>query len=255
MVDFSKRVKKPIKGDSSKTSLKDKILKRKKEIKDRSTKGKIIFLKADTTRRVRFLKVGEDNEFLKEIIFFYLGPDIKGVISPATFGEPCAIYEKYLELKESSDQDDKDLAKKFSPKAKYMGAVGEYKDIKGKEIASKDPKLVQVGQSMYDPITDYYLDEDEWGDMMDWENGYDLKLGRTGGGLTDTEYTVNPCKNTPTPKEWRKTFDLDELIRNEMPSYEETKEILKNFLSNIEDDDEDEKPKKKKSLKKKRSDL
>lgn len=128
-----------------------------------------------------------------------MGGDIKGVYSPMTYDEPCAIYEKYEELKKSKDPDDKELAKDLSPKKKYMVAVLLCKDGKGKDYDS-EPKLLQLAQSQYSEIIDLYLDEEEWGDMTDLDEGYDLKLKRTGSGKMIPSTRLNPVNPIQYPR-------------------------------------------------------
>lgn len=235
---------------AKKESLKERLKKKKKELKERSQGGNIIYQK-EGTMRVRLLPTGEDNDFVMEVIQFYLGGEIKGVYSPATNGQPCAIMEKYEELKESDDPEDKELAKKFSPRKKFLAPVLVYSDTKGKKIdEEKSGKLIQLSNNQYQEIIDHYLDVDEWGDMTDPKNGYDIKLSRSGTGLTDTEYSMSPCKNTAIPKAWAKEVNLEEMVQAALPSYEETMEAIASFL-NMGDDDEDEKPRKKKTSKKK----
>lgn len=230
-------------------SLKERMAKKKEQLKKGGGSGKsgIIFIKEGTIR-VRVLPTGEENDFVFEVIQFYLGGEIKGVFSPATFGAPCAIMEAYEELKNSDDPDDKELAKKFVPKRKFLMPVAVYKDIKGKELDTDNSgKLVQLTAGLYQDIIDLYLDEDEWGDMTDIKEGYDLKLSRSGKGMTDTEYTVQPCKNTKAPKEYSKEeIDLETKIKEVIPSYEETQEYVEKFLHLGGEEDEDDSPKKKK---------
>ncbi len=245
-----------------KMSLKERLAKKKEDLKKGGGSGNngLIFLKEGTVR-VRVLPTGEENDFVFEVIQFYLGADIKGVYSPATFGEPCGIMEAYEELKKSDDPEDKELAKRFIPKRKYLMPVALFKDLKGKEIDSDNSgKLVQLTGGLYQDIIELYLDEDEWGDMTDTQEGYDLKLTRTGTGKTDTEYSVQPCKNTKTPKKYKKEIDLEGIIRDIIPGYEETKEFINTFLHLDPEEDEDDKPKKKKKKKgskkkKKKSDI
>jgi hypothetical protein len=92
-------------------------------------------------------------------------------------------------------------------------------------------------------MVDYYLDETDWGDFFDPENGYDFKLKRTGSGQYDTEYTLTPCKPTELPKKYRNMeIDLEEIAKAIVPSYEETETMLADYLTTISDDDEEEKP-------------
>lgn len=235
----------------AKESLKERMKKKQAELKSKSGGGNIIFLKDGNKLRVRILNVGVEEEFIKEVTQFYLGADIKGVISPETFGEPCAIYEAYSSLKTSKDKEEVELSKSFGLKKKYLALCLIYKDMKGKEIADEPVKFVLLSNSQYQDIIDLYLDEDEWGDMTDPKSGYDLKLGRTGAGKMDTEYQVTPCSKSEMPKPYsKKVYNLDEEVRKIIPTYEETKELLDRFLgSSGKEEDDDDEPKKKKKKK------
>ena len=146
----------------AKATLKERLKKKQQELKAKSQSGAIFFQKADTVIRVRVLNMGEEEEFIKEITQFYLGSEIKGVISPDTFGEPCAIMEAYEELRNSSDDDEKDLASKFSPRKKYMAFCAFYKDEKGKEVDENlSPKFLLLTSGVYQSILELYLDDDE----------------------------------------------------------------------------------------------
>lgn len=239
-------------------SLKSRLVKKKKELKDRSSGNSQVIFQKEGTLRVRILPVGEEKEFIAEVETFYLGEKLKGYFSPHSIGLPCAVYEKYEELKNSKDPEDKELAKTLIPRLKPLCGVLVYTDEKGKEVdTEKSGKLIQLANNQYQEIIDLFLDEDEWGDMTNPVNGYDIKLGRTGKGKLDTEYTVSPCKNTPIPKGWgKKLFNLEEAVKKLFPTYEQSVEILNQFLNTSGpsgDDMEDESPKMKmkKKLKKK----
>lgn len=236
---------------SSGMSTRDRLIQRKKDFENKN-KGGLVYPK-EGTLRLRIKSPGDDQELLLEIIQFYLGRDLGGVISPATFGEPCPFMEKYKELKESSDEDDRELAKELVPKRKYVLGAILYKDEKGKEI---DPdgidKGVMVARGVYQDIIDLYLDEDEWGDMTDPSEGYDIKISRSGSGKNDTSYTVSPCQKKKIDKKYQGTIDLEGIVRAQIKSYDELEELLSKFLNvpmGDDEDDEDEKPKKKKKSK------
>lgn len=243
---------------AGKKSFKERLADKRKKMAQRGGSDKLIFLK-EGTLRVRILNVGKEKDFSMEVTQFYLGPEIKGVFSPSTFGEPCALMEKYLELKESKKKADKDLAKLLVPKKKSLIPVVAFKDDRGKEVDTESiGKLVPISNGLCGQIIDYYLDEEEWGDFMDDQDGYDFKLIRTGSGKYDTEYSAKPCKNTPAPKAIAgKVFDLDALVRGIMPTYEETEEKLLEFLSGnpTADDDEEERAPRKNRRDKKKKDL
>lgn len=91
-------------------STKEKMLARKKQLESKGNGNGLVFPK-EGTLRMRIKSPGDDQELGIEIVQFYLGGNLGGVISPATFDEPCPFMEKYQELKNSKDEDDKELAK------------------------------------------------------------------------------------------------------------------------------------------------
>ena len=235
---------------AKKTSLKERMLAKKAELaKKGSGGGYILRQKEEGTIRMRIMNCGEENDFAYELTSFWLG-DLGEVISPATFDEPCALMEKYLELKNSTDEEDIEIAKKLVPRKKYVIPIIMYKDDKGKEVDTENSeRLFQIAGGTYQDIIDLYLDEDEWGNMTDPEEGYDIKITRTGKGQRDTKYSVTTCKNTAVPKEFRKkVIDLEEMVKSKVADYQETLDKLNQFLggSTDDDDDEEEKPRKKK---------
>lgn len=257
MVKIIKKKKSTSSSDSTPTkvmSTRERMLQRKKKLEERKGSGGLIFPK-EGTMRVRLMSQGDDKELGLEVIQFYLGKDKGGIISPATFDEPCPFMDKYRELKESKDEDDNELAKMLTPRRRYIVGGTCYKDEKGKGV---DPdricKPILIPRQVYQGIIDLYLDEDDWGDMTDIEEGYDIKITRSGSGLMDTTYTVNPCPGRkPLDPKYRKEMDLEEIIRGQMKSYDELEEALSEFLGEApsmgEDDDEKPKVKKKKTLK------
>lgn len=220
------------KSSSSKMSLRDKMKKAKEEAKQRSQGGDMTFLK-EGSLRIRILSPGEEEEFIMEVTYFYLGKELKGMISPSTFGEPCAAMEAYDALKASDDQDNKELAKSFAPKRKWIVVPLVYKDTKGKQIddqKSLKPILIP-SSSLYQEILDLFLNEDDWDNMLDNKKGYDITLNRTGSGQMDTEYHAQPCSRSAIPLEWaKKKINLEKSVRAVMPSYEETKQKIEEFL-------------------------
>jgi hypothetical protein len=230
------------------------IKKAKRKLKERSQGNSMIFLKPDETIRVRVLPVPDDEEFYLEAIQFYLGQEIKGVLSPASFGEPCAIMETHEELSHSSDKDEKKFASKFPPRTKYLIPVIKYQDKKGKKVDTKlGVRLVLCPITVAQQLMDFFLD-DELGDFTDSKTGYDIKITRTGSGQMDTEYSTVPCRPTKLNPKFNKEVDLEEMVRKEIPSYERTQELISQYLGLDDDDNETDKKKKKgknnKSLKK-----
>lgn len=246
------------KKSSGVMSTRERMLARKKALESKGNGGGMIYPK-EGTLRVRLMNQGPDKELGLEVIQFYLGPKEGGVISPATFDEPCPFMEKYQELKGSKDEVDQELAKKLAPRRRYIIGGTCYKDEKGKEV---DPericKPILVPRSVYQDIIDLYLDEDDWGDMTDPEEGYDIKITRSGSGKMDTTYSVTACPGKkPLNPKYVKEMDLEEIIRGMMKSYDDLEISLGEFLNEDEytegrDIDESFKNKAKSTLKKKK---
>lgn len=230
-------------------STKEKMLARKKALESKGNGGGLVFPKEGTTR-VRIKSPGDDQELGFEVVQFYL-QGIGGFISPATFDEPCPFMEKYQQLKESNDEDDKELAKRLVPRRRFIIGGIIYKDDKGTEVDYEgQDKGVLIAGSVYQDIIDLYLDEDEAGDMTDPINGYDIKITRSGSGRFDTTYSVRACKPTKLDKAYRKPMDLEKIVRNQIKSYDELEEELNKFLneSPVDDDAPVEKISKKKKV-------
>lgn len=252
MIKDKDKKKKKLSGMTTK----DKMLARKKQLESKGNGSGLVFPK-EGTLRMRIKSPGDDQELGIELIQFYLNKDLGGVISPATFDEPCPFMEKYQELKNSKDPDDQELAKMLVPRRKYVVGGIVYSDEKGTKVdyEGKD-KGVLIPRSVYQDIIDLYLDEDEAGDMTDPRTGYDIKIIRSGSGKNDTTYSARACKPTKLDKKYSGNVDLESIVRSQIKDYDELEEILASFLKEGRDsddlkegrdsDEEDEKPKKKK---------
>lgn len=207
---------------------------RKKQIKSKSQGLGYIIVKEGTIR-ARPLPVPPEEEPGLEIIQFYMSRELGGIISPASLGMKCAFYEFWQDASKSKDKGKKAIAAKLQPKSRFMMPVAKYDDLKGKEINERDsPKLILLTGGLYQGCIDLFLDADDWGDFTDPIEGYDLKFARSGTGQYDTEYTVNPCPKTKLPKQFRgKTYDVKEMLKEILPTYEETKEKLEEYLSSL----------------------
>lgn len=233
-------------------TLKERLAEKREDLKKRSGGGKFFTIKEGTTR-MRHVPVGEEQDFAVEVVYFYLGQQLGGVISPHTFGQKCAIMNAYNELSESKSEKDRNLAKRFKPQKKFFIPSIKYKDEKGKEVdTDAGIKPLILTSRMYQDLLDFYLDEEQ-GDFTHPKNGYDIKYKRTGKGKNDTEYTLVPCRPTKLPEEFRKTkVDPEEMVKAITPDYKETKSILEKFLSIPPEDDDDDDNRKRGDKKKKR---
>ena len=233
------------KKKSTGSSTREKMLARKKKLEEKGSGNGLIFPK-EGTLRMRIKSPGDDQELGMEVVQFYI-PGVGGVISPATFDEPCPFMEKYEELKQSKDEDDKELAKRLIPRRRYVIGGIIYKDDKGNGVDYEGQNRgVLIAGAVYQDIIDLYLDEDEAGDMTDPITGYDIKIVRTGSGKFDTSYSVRNCKSSKLDKKYRSELNLEDIVRNQIKSYDELEEELNKFLNEVPEDEEDDKPKKKK---------
>lgn len=226
----------------AKKSLKERLLEKQEAMKKGNGDFDFYIIPAGTTR-FRILPFNqEDGDFSIEATTFFL--DKQTIISPVTFGDECPIMEAYNELKASKDPDDKALAEKLKPKKKYFAPALKYKDTKGAEIDPKGAKLVAMPASIGNALIDLFLEE-EAGDFTDARKGYDTKFKRTGTTMTDTEYSVLPCKPTSIPKDFRKDYSAEEMLKEITKPYEELKVLVEKFLKLDPEDGEDKKDRKK----------
>lgn len=212
--------------------MRKKLQKRQKDLASKGG-GKFPFMTfKEGTTRVRLLPIPEDSEFGVEVTYFFPNQEIGSIISPVTFGEPCALMEAHERLKKSSDADDKEAAKLVAPKRRYFVYGYKYKDEKGKEVDMETgAKLMLLTNGVYQEIIDLYLDDDEAGDMTDPFKGYDLKIKRTGTGQFDTEYTVRKCNPTKRAIQFKGIIqDHEEAVRKVVATYEKTQEVVETLL-------------------------
>lgn len=237
------------------------MLQKQEDLKTRKGGGYNTFVIMEGKTRFRILFCGDDEDWAMEVTAFFLSKEIGLVISPKTFGEKCAIYEGYEEMKNSKSEDDRKFASTFKPSTKWLAPAVRYKDEDGKELDSEaGMKPLVMAKSAYEDALDLWLDKEN-GDFTHPLEGYDLKFTRTGKGKNDTKYGAIACKPTKAPKGFRGPVNLEEVVRSIMPTYKETKALLEKFLNITPEDDEDEpkskkdKGEKKKKKKKKNRDL
>lgn len=238
-----------------KKALRKKLLAKKEKLKNSG--GFKTFIVKEGTTRFRILATGDESDWSESITTFFLGKKHGTVISPSSpvIGGKCALLREYEKLSSSKSESDRKFASRLKPGQKFVVAAYRYKDEKGKEVDTENGvKLLVVGKGIINQLIDLFLDEDEAGDFTDEQNGYDIKIVRTGSGKNNTEYDARPCKPTKIYKKYKGIYDLGKMIQEIAPSYEETKAILKDFKNSPEDEDEDDNTsKKEKSGKKKKN--
>lgn len=246
----------------AKKDLATRLREKQKKLAESSGEGWQYILFKDGTKRIRIVPPGEDNDWGTEVVFFWLGDKLRTYISPATFGEKCAIMDFHKKMKASSDESDNEMANKVFPKQRFIVIAVPYKDDKGKEVDTDNAcKPAILIKDVYQQLLDMYLDE-EGGDFTDPINGFDVKIKRSGQGQKNTKYNAIQCKPSKLAKEYRQIINPEDVVRKLVPTYEQSKEILKQFLAGGSLEEGDEKPKKKssgegsvKKKKKKKKDL
>lgn len=227
---------------SGKASLRERLIQKKKDLQSSAQGGDVFSIKEGVTR-FRHLPVPEEQEFAIELKYIFLNKDLGGFICPSTWGEKSAFKIWHDKLSSSKADSDREFAKeKLRIGTKFGIPSFKYLDEDGKKVDEKaGTKLLLITSSLYQEVIDYYLDKEQ-GDFTDENEGYDLKYERTGKGLTDTRYSVRPCKPTKLPKMFRgKTWNPEELAKAITPSYAKTKELMEIYMNAREEDLDDKK--------------
>lgn len=153
--------------------------------------------------------------------------DAKTLLCPnfTTDGElPCPFCEL---SQQAYDEGDKELASKLKPRRYYHMNVL----VEGAKGAMEGPFVYTPGIQVFETLTALVQNPD-YGDISDTENGFDLRITREGKKL-DTKYTILPRRN-PSPfaktqeeadEIFSKMKDLS-VIKNHLPSYEELQNEL-----------------------------
>lgn len=186
--------------------------------------------KGKSTIRIVPWKERPDNPFI-ELYFHYLGR--KTQLSPITNGKPDPIAEFADKLRQTGDKDDWKFARQFSPKLRtYVPVV-----VRGEE--DKGVRLWGFGKTVYEQLLSI-IDDDDWGDITDVENGFDVGVEFTPEKESKTNYAETKIlmkrKSTPLSddaeklKGWLTTQpDIGEIY--EEPTYDELAAYLERYLN------------------------
>lgn len=164
-------------------------------------------------------EVGKMEFFFVEMGRHYVGDkhmyDCRNINSGGELECPlCKVNQLLYEAGEAQE------AKKWRASKSYLMNV----IVRGKE--SEGPKVYAAGQIVFGHIASLIGDPDV-GDVSDANEGFDLKLERTGEGL-DTRYTTREARNPTklgTPDEIEKWLqeakDLQEYVEEHCPDFNE----------------------------------
>lgn len=122
--------------------------------------------------------------------FYYLGNNA-GILSPKQFGKPDPIDDLIRKLYSSGKPDDRALAKQLQPKMRAYAPV----IVRGQE--DKGPMVWSFGKIVYQRLLGFFIDED-YGDILDVQEGFDLKVTISQPPGKQFQDTVVDCKGRPT---------------------------------------------------------
>jgi len=161
----------------------------------------------------------EEGIWYREVPYHY-GIGGKSVVCPKRLlGKPCYICDKVAEFRKSSDKNLNELANDLRPKMRIYYNVIDLDDT------AKGVQVFGSGVQVFKDLLYYDLD-DEWGNITDVEEGYDIILIREGKGR-NSKYQVKAKKNSSPleNEEWLNSMsNLDNLI-GKILSYSELKTL------------------------------
>ena len=99
--------------------------------------------------------------------------------------EPCPICKVVEELKKSKNKDDVQLASKLALRHRIRFLVID------RDNESDGPLFFETSKDNGNIIIGYFNDSD-YGNLDDPEEGYDIKVKRTGSNSKDTRYKITP---------------------------------------------------------------
>lgn len=198
--------------------------------------AKYFFRPEQGSQVVRFLPSSHDPDFpFFEGRFYYDLVQNRSILSPSSFGEADPIIEFCNKLKSTGDKNDWLLSRELEPKLRTYAPVL----VRGKE--DEGPKMYGFGKTVYSELLSIINDPD-YGDITDLKNGTDITIefDRPSEGFPST--TIRPKRNASRVTD---SAEVAKLIKETpdprtlwtMPSYDELKIYLENFLENRSNED------------------
>lgn len=175
-------------------------------------------------------KGSPDGQPFMERWFYYMGNNA-GLLSPKQFGKPDPIDDFIRKLYSSGKPDDRNLAKQLQPKMRAYAPV----IVRGQE--DKGPQVWSFGKIVYQRLLSFFVDED-YGDILDPNEGFDLKVTITQSPGKQFQDTVVDCKGRPSKlhedsavmKKWLDSIpNIDDMYR--LKSKEEIETVLTTWLN------------------------
>lgn len=123
-------------------------------------------------------------------LYFYFGIGKPRMISLVNFDEADPIMEFASELRKTDDEENKKLAKKLNPKMRVFAPI----IVRGEE--EKGVRFWEFGPQAYTELLQY-MDDEDYGDITDIENGFDIKLEQIPAEQSGKAYPTTTIKLKP----------------------------------------------------------
>lgn len=171
----------------------------------------------------------DDGNFAKELWFYYLEGQ-RATLTTEQFGQPDPIADLRKKLFSTKKDDDRNLAKTLMPKMRVYSAI----IVRGQEEAGV--QIWSYGKQTYQDMLNI-LTDDDYGDITDVEEGFDLKVNISKDpkkNFNDTRITParksSPLTEDATLKEkWLKTPNLFDIYQKKTP--DQIKMVLESYLN------------------------
>lgn len=148
----------------------------------------------------------------------------------AYMGKSCPVCQVLSYFDTDTDPDVQDLMKNIGPRESYLMNIL----VKGED----KPKIYSAAKTVMRDFMSYMNDE-EYGDITDPEEGRYIKLKRTGEGL-GTKYStrVSPSTSAIEGEDWEENlFNLEKEAFREIPSYKRYVAYLQSNFGGVLDID------------------
>lgn len=163
-----------------------------------STEGTLSFLKFEDgeIKQIRILPpvegLGASDPFVELRNHWGMGPrGMEKIQCPRFYDEPqpCPVCERIQALRDSTNDEDINFISRSRLSKRYVFQVL----VRGEE--EEGSQLWETSYTVYTDIRTLFLDPDYGLEMLDTEEGFDLKIQRIGAGLS-TKYSITPRRNS-----------------------------------------------------------
>jgi len=180
-----------------------------------NTNSNVIFLKSGVTQ-VRVLpaysETGAWFREIQEIPLHDANGKFSPIVSPASVGDPCPFMQEGRRLYDLKGEENIDRAKKFKPNRQFLFNVVVQVLPEDAVNIVNCVKVLKCGIKVAKQIFD--LDQDHsggWGDITNLEAGFDIRITRSGKGLT-TEYSVRGVPGRTNVTDWLETNGFNDTL-------------------------------------------